>query len=693
MSDDVPATHALRLAIIGVFCVAIGFTTGFLILDQDQKTTRKAQEDLAAFAANRWQERISQQLFAVLSTAYSLGGFAISAFPSIPPHNSTDKSLRMQTLAPGRFDIFCADMKNTVPGLLSLQLQSSGIISQAYPAGTAPIGLDILNHPTQKGDVYRAIEAKGNVVAGPLDLVQGGLGIIVRYPIFANQTNKTFATWWGNAAVVMRVKEFLADIGIAADMAASRHHFALWFVNASMVTLTMGSSNGSDFGALSASGITRAISLPNGNSWYLAAMPVDGWHESMSAGGIAGTIVGSIGAAMVMVVAIHLARAAVLSNQRSTKNAPEKQPLYLIFTDIESSTAMWADNPEEMPDIISMHNEIIRQVLAGNRGYEVKTVGDCFMIATKHCKDALAIATGIQKAFLATTWPQCVKHFYGDEYLRVRIGVHRCVDVTPTFDEVSKGWDYYGHDVNYSARLESVAVGGEILVSKACLTEAQELKVDYVFNEMGEVLFKGIDELQMVFRLNVTGLVNRRERVDANEATSISENTSMVSSARSSPQISARGGNNNINISSGKSGVYGNVDIIYKLLMENGSLTEKLAIADASDCASQQPTITSTYRLAMISHDAIATLIGPLKSKQKKHMLKELTDRMSIPNDEHVIPRLAVRVAQINERRMGGAALHRDSFCHSGAYSPQGLGSPKESRLSAKSLTPTTSAI
>lgn len=54
--------------------------------------------------------------------------------------------------------------------------------------------------------------------------------------------------------------------------------------------------------------------------------------------------------------------------------------------------------------------------------------------------------------------------------LRVRIGLHTgepdCV-----FDPVSKGYDYYGPDVNVAARVEGLAQGGQILATESVVAD------------------------------------------------------------------------------------------------------------------------------------------------------------------------------------------------------------------------------
>lgn len=60
------------------------------------------------------------------------------------------------------------------------------VIRQMYPvAGNeAAIGLDYRAHPTQRDAALQAAESGEMVIAGPLNLVQEGLGVVARKPVF-----------------------------------------------------------------------------------------------------------------------------------------------------------------------------------------------------------------------------------------------------------------------------------------------------------------------------------------------------------------------------------------------------------------------------------------------------------------------------------------------------------------------------
>ncbi|KAJ9468653.1 Adenylate cyclase [Diplonema papillatum] len=105
----------------------------------------------------------------------------------------------------------------------------------------------------------------------------------------------------------------------------------------------------------------------------------------------------------------------------------------LVFTDIVKSTATWEACPEGMKKGLKLHNEIIRQCILQYSGYEVKTIGDAFMVAFETVSSALNFGLDVQERLLDAPWPpalydlpQCSKDVDGIwAGIRVRIGVHQ----------------------------------------------------------------------------------------------------------------------------------------------------------------------------------------------------------------------------------------------------------------------------
>jgi adenylate cyclase len=51
-----------------------------------------------------------------------------------------------------------------------------------------------------------------------------------------------------------------------------------------------------------------------------------------------------------------------------------------VFTDVQSSTNLWGSDSTAMNQGLTLHDNIMRELLKRFRGYEVKTEGDAFMV-------------------------------------------------------------------------------------------------------------------------------------------------------------------------------------------------------------------------------------------------------------------------------------------------------------------------
>lgn len=131
---------------------------------------------------------------------------------------------------------------------------------------------------------------------------------------------------------------------------------------------------------------------------------------------------------------------------------PPSGDVTLMFTDIESSTLKWDRYLDDFHEALTLHNDKLRLAIADHSGYEVKTIGDAFMVAFADPLQAVLCALDIQRAI--ETGP--FEHVGG---LRVRIGLH-----TGAMEPI--GGDYFGPAVNRAARVGSAAHGGQILLSE-----------------------------------------------------------------------------------------------------------------------------------------------------------------------------------------------------------------------------------
>ena len=146
------------------------------------------------------------------------------------------------------------------------------IIKFMYPmeGNEAAIGLDYRKTSNQLDAVLKAIESHQLVLAGPLELVQGGVGIISRIPVFLKDKDGNEVFWGITSAVIdaelLYKTSGLFDADLLIEVAIRGKD-------------GLGKSGEVFFGdpdLFNQTNIETTLVLPNG-SWQLAARPINGW--------------------------------------------------------------------------------------------------------------------------------------------------------------------------------------------------------------------------------------------------------------------------------------------------------------------------------------------------------------------------------------------------------------------------------
>ena len=141
----------------------------------------------------------------------------------------------------------------------------------------------------------------------------------------------------------------------------------------------------------------------------------------------------------------------------------------IVFTDIRASTSIWEIAPEGMRAGLQIHNAVMRDVMRMCGGYEVKTIGDAFMIAFASTCDGVAFGLRVQERLFEADWPAslledapiCSRQGLLWGGLTVRIGVNTG-PVTVEQNTLTGRTDYLGHTVNVAARMESTCTPGAV---------------------------------------------------------------------------------------------------------------------------------------------------------------------------------------------------------------------------------------
>eukprot|EP01059_Diplonema_ambulator_P009316 TRINITY_DN1915_c0_g2_i3.p1 TRINITY_DN1915_c0_g2~~TRINITY_DN1915_c0_g2_i3.p1 ORF type:complete len:1034 (+),score=111.96 TRINITY_DN1915_c0_g2_i3:36-3104(+) len=177
--------------------------------------------------------------------------------------------------------------------------------------------------------------------------------------------------------------------------------------------------------------------------------------------------------------------AAILAGEAEIE--PPIGEVTIVFTDIEGSTSLWKENAPAMNTAMEMHNDIIRKVYKGYDGYEVKTIGDSFMLAFGDPSDAVRTCMEILERFASQKWPLELSLPSG---LRVRMGMHTG-QVIAEDNPLTSRIDYRGSTVNLASRLEGKAAGASL-----CVTESVKNLIEETFNGRYKVTPHGTHELK-----------------------------------------------------------------------------------------------------------------------------------------------------------------------------------------------------
>jgi adenylate cyclase len=160
----------------------------------------------------------------------------------------------------------------------------------------------------------------------------------------------------------------------------------------------------------------------------------------------------------------------------------------LMLTDIVGYSAMADRNEALTLDLLSQHNEILRQEFARHHGRELKCTGDGFLASFESPVEAVECALAVQSglANLFSTAPP-------ERRLQIRIGIH-------LGDVVHRDGDVFGDGVNVTARIEPLAHPGGICISRQIYDHVWK-RVDARFLRMGARALKNLRMPVEIYRV------------------------------------------------------------------------------------------------------------------------------------------------------------------------------------------------
>ena len=160
------------------------------------------------------------------------------------------------------------------PVIKNLAVLEGTTIKYVYPfePNKSAIGKDLALIPEQAVSINRAMTSREPVVAGPYDLVQGGVGIVSRMGIYP--VGPDGPRYWGQASVVIDSEAIFRNAG------ASDHPGILFMLGSKAGPGAELATVHGDVSVIDGDPVVLDVNLP-GISWSLSAIPRDGWKSHL----------------------------------------------------------------------------------------------------------------------------------------------------------------------------------------------------------------------------------------------------------------------------------------------------------------------------------------------------------------------------------------------------------------------------
>lgn len=233
--------------ITGAIVFLIVFSTGEYMARLEAEVEREALRGQALAKASTVRANVEASLN---STIYL--GTGLSGYLALEPRldDETVERLLASVYQHGR-------------NIRNIGLAPDNRIAYIYPriGNEAAIGMEYNKIPSQWPAVQRAMEERTTVVVGPIELAQGGYGIVTRTPVYLAD-----GRYWGVVSVVVDAERLLESVERSFDVQG-----IVWALRAKLESTDDLFVYG-DSALFASDGVVQQIALPGG-TWDLAILP------------------------------------------------------------------------------------------------------------------------------------------------------------------------------------------------------------------------------------------------------------------------------------------------------------------------------------------------------------------------------------------------------------------------------------
>lgn len=299
--------------ILAVSTFGLGLISTALLVFFERQLIYKTEEQLAIESIGQVRSAIEESFYRRFSLVPALESLVLSNGENQRQDTEVDNALQ------DSFDRFTTSLQQEVSGILSLQLAPQGVVTYIsnYERNAEAAGHDLLVDDNRRDQVLRTIQERSVIVAGPVELVQGGEAIIARKAIFldgqsifdhnrlyADQRIETGAAWpdtippdfWGFATALIATDDLYAEAGL--NQLPDKYRYAMRGRHG------LGAAGEVFWGEADVFDqplVTVPINLPNGE-WLIAIQLNDGLNYGRSWG------IGIVGIGISLAIAILIYR-------------------------------------------------------------------------------------------------------------------------------------------------------------------------------------------------------------------------------------------------------------------------------------------------------------------------------------------------------------------------------------------------
>ncbi|MBV8618161.1 MAG: EAL domain-containing protein [Curvibacter sp.] len=270
MSVAIPSdpTDKLRVSwrhpgpwLISVLVFALALAVGVWSIQQLERNAMQEARARAHNAAFASAHAIEERLGRSLSATYALSAVIAQGKGHID-----------------RFEPLCQQMLHAYGGISNLQIAPHGIVSDIVPltGNEKAIGHNLLEDTTRNKEARLAMQTRQLTLAGPFELIQGGMAVVGRLPVFLPDASGE-SHFWGFTIALIRIQDLLESSRLS-HLSEQGYRYLLWRVHPDTGQRQVIAGEG---GGLQNQTIETRIDVPNGQ-WTLSVEPLHGWYPEQA---------------------------------------------------------------------------------------------------------------------------------------------------------------------------------------------------------------------------------------------------------------------------------------------------------------------------------------------------------------------------------------------------------------------------